>query len=226
MYSKICDPQLKVARSNFGYDERTRRDEEKGDRKLEQGFFQLQNDNGNISMNGDPVAAVEKATWFARSPSSPLHQWPLVSHVIPGPRPRMPASPHSTYRPPLSPSHSTTLKLAVIVQHLIEQCLVFQMSKDECMEALAKHADIKPVITSTGIPSSTPKNTSHSFVSWSVRYMVSSCVAVWKELEKENKEFFQAYVKDQAEKAMEMEAVRRIQQMLAESAAKDSEKED
>ncbi|CAL9205419.1 unnamed protein product [Musa acuminata subsp. burmannicoides] len=29
-YGKICDPQLRVARSNFGYDERTRRDEEKG----------------------------------------------------------------------------------------------------------------------------------------------------------------------------------------------------
>ncbi|XP_064994910.1 uncharacterized protein LOC103975403 [Musa acuminata AAA Group] len=85
-----------------------------------------------------------------------------------------------------------------MVQHLIEQCLVFHMSKDECMEALAKHADIKPVITST----------------------------VWKELEKENKEFFEAYMKDQAEKAMEMEAAQRIQKMLAESAAKDSEKED
>ncbi|CAD5194221.1 uncharacterized protein LOC135607578 isoform X2 [Musa acuminata AAA Group] len=85
-----------------------------------------------------------------------------------------------------------------MVQHLIEQCLVFHMSKDECMEALAKHADIKPVITST----------------------------VWKELEKENKEFFQAYMKDQAEKAMEMEAAQRIQKMLSESAAKDSEKED
>ncbi|KAJ8464819.1 hypothetical protein OPV22_027371 [Ensete ventricosum] len=85
-----------------------------------------------------------------------------------------------------------------MVQHLIEQCLVFHMSKDECMEALAKHADIKPVITST----------------------------VWKELEKENKEFFQAYTMDQAEKAMEMEAAQRIQKMLAEWAAKDSEKED
>ncbi|THU45332.1 hypothetical protein C4D60_Mb02t16780 [Musa balbisiana] len=86
----------------------------------------------------------------------------------------------------------------LMVQHLIEQCLVFHMSKDECMEALAKHADIKPVITST----------------------------VWKELEKENKEFFQAYMKDQAEKAMELETAQRIQKMLAESAAKDSEKED
>nr|XP_009419268.1 PREDICTED: uncharacterized protein LOC103999278 isoform X2 [Musa acuminata subsp. malaccensis] len=38
-----------------------------------------------------------------------------------------------------------------MVQHLIEQCLVFHMNKNECMEALAKHANIQPVITSTGV---------------------------------------------------------------------------
>ncbi|XP_064983167.1 uncharacterized protein LOC135623768 [Musa acuminata AAA Group] len=86
-----------------------------------------------------------------------------------------------------------------MVQHLIEQCLVFHMNKNECMEALAKHANIQPVITST----------------------------VWKELEKENEEFFQTYMKDQEEKALEMGAVeRRIQKILAETAAKDSDKED
>lgn len=36
------------------------------------------------------------------------------------------------------------------VHHLIEECLVFNMSKEECMEALSKHANIKPLITSTG----------------------------------------------------------------------------
>ncbi|KAL8504630.1 hypothetical protein ACS0TY_015986 [Phlomoides rotata] len=41
------------------------------------------------------------------------------------------------------------------------------MTKEECMEALDRHANIKPVITST----------------------------VWKELEKENNEFFEAYTK-------------------------------
>ncbi|KAF4388922.1 hypothetical protein G4B88_019104 [Cannabis sativa] len=58
------------------------------------------------------------------------------------------------------------------VHHLIEECIVFNLSKEECMEALSKHANIKPLITST----------------------------VWKELEKENKEFFEAYamkMKDQ-----------------------------
>ncbi|KAL3642519.1 hypothetical protein CASFOL_013334 [Castilleja foliolosa] len=59
-----------------------------------------------------------------------------------------------------------------MVQHLIEECILFNMSKEECMEALSKHADIKPVITST----------------------------VWKELEKENKEFFETYEKRRAER--------------------------
>ncbi|KAH6798761.1 Plant protein 1589 [Perilla frutescens var. frutescens] len=36
-----------------------------------------------------------------------------------------------------------------MVQHLIEECIVFKMSKEECMEALERHANIKPVITST-----------------------------------------------------------------------------
>ncbi|KAJ7975873.1 hypothetical protein O6P43_005721 [Quillaja saponaria] len=53
-----------------------------------------------------------------------------------------------------------------MVQHLIEKCLIFHMTKDECMDALSRHANIKTVITST----------------------------VWNELEKENKEFFEAYI--------------------------------
>lgn len=36
------------------------------------------------------------------------------------------------------------------VHHLIEECILFNMSKEECMEALSKHANIKPVITATG----------------------------------------------------------------------------
>ncbi|XP_076949959.1 uncharacterized protein LOC143622794 [Bidens hawaiensis] len=52
-----------------------------------------------------------------------------------------------------------------MVHHLIEECLVFNMSKEQCMEALSKHANILPAITST----------------------------VWNELEKENKGFFEAY---------------------------------
>ncbi|KAI3705160.1 hypothetical protein L1987_75393 [Smallanthus sonchifolius] len=56
-----------------------------------------------------------------------------------------------------------------MVQHLIEKCLIFHMSKDECMEALSTHANIKAVVTST----------------------------VWNELEKENREFFESYSQSQ-----------------------------
>eukprot|EP00897_Mesotaenium_endlicherianum_P008084 jgi/Mesen1/7303/ME000374S06663 len=53
----------------------------------------------------------------------------------------------------------------LMVQHLIERCLLLYMDRDECARALAKYARVKPVITST----------------------------VWNELEKENKEFFKQY---------------------------------
>ncbi|XP_050225757.1 uncharacterized protein LOC126675193 [Mercurialis annua] len=36
-----------------------------------------------------------------------------------------------------------------MVQHLIERCLTFHMSRDECIKALAKHAHIQPVVTLT-----------------------------------------------------------------------------
>ncbi|KAJ1297710.1 hypothetical protein BS78_01G397500 [Paspalum vaginatum] len=58
------------------------------------------------------------------------------------------------------------------VQHLIEICMTFGMSMEECMDALAKRADVQPVVTST----------------------------VWKELEKENKEFFDRYKQWMSEK--------------------------
>ncbi|XP_039068030.1 uncharacterized protein LOC120214129 [Hibiscus syriacus] len=64
-----------------------------------------------------------------------------------------------------------------MVHRLIEECLIFNMSKEECMEALSKHANIKPVITCT----------------------------VWNELEKENKDFFEAYTKGSHERATEIQ---------------------
>ncbi|KAL8039453.1 hypothetical protein ABFX02_10G037900 [Erythranthe guttata] len=82
-----------------------------------------------------------------------------------------------------------------MVQHLIEECIVFNMSKEECMEALSKHANITPVITST----------------------------VWKELEKENKEFFESYTKKREEKSssdQETETSQRIQNILLDSSKK------
>ncbi|XP_041022934.1 uncharacterized protein LOC121263986 isoform X2 [Juglans microcarpa x Juglans regia] len=84
-----------------------------------------------------------------------------------------------------------------MVHHLIEECIVFKMSMEECMEALSKHANIKPIITST----------------------------VWKELEKENKEFFEAYRKSREEmvklrkEASEMETREGIQRVLSVSDA-------
>ncbi|KAL1808268.1 hypothetical protein ACET3Z_025258 [Daucus carota] len=52
-----------------------------------------------------------------------------------------------------------------MVQHLIEKCLILRMDQDECMKALYRHAGIRPLVTLT----------------------------VWRELLKENREFFHAY---------------------------------
>ncbi|XP_077217381.1 uncharacterized protein LOC143851785 isoform X2 [Tasmannia lanceolata] len=76
-----------------------------------------------------------------------------------------------------------------MVLHLIEKCLLFHMTKEECVEALSKHANIKPVITST----------------------------VWNELEKENKEFFEGYSRKREEKVSDMETRERILNMVSES---------
>ncbi|KAJ0045847.1 hypothetical protein Pint_06205 [Pistacia integerrima] len=87
-----------------------------------------------------------------------------------------------------------------MVQHLIEKCLIFRMTKEECMEALSKHADIKPVITST----------------------------VWNELEKENKEFFEAYAQSHSkeDRMSEEETSQMIQKMITDSSKAADEEED
>ncbi|XP_059458800.1 uncharacterized protein LOC132188383 [Corylus avellana] len=85
-----------------------------------------------------------------------------------------------------------------LVQHLIEKCLIFHMTKQECMKALSKHGNIQPVITST----------------------------VWNELEKENKRFFEAYAQSHESKAddqmLEEETMQMIQKMISDS-SKDSD---
>lgn len=83
-----------------------------------------------------------------------------------------------------------------MVHHLIEKCLIFHMNKEDCMEALSKHANIQPVITST----------------------------VWNELEKENKEFFEAYSKSQSseDRMTEAETSQMIRKMISDS-SKDSD---
>ncbi|KAL8550511.1 hypothetical protein ACS0TY_009074 [Phlomoides rotata] len=52
-----------------------------------------------------------------------------------------------------------------MVQKLIERCLLFRMDQEQCVKALEEHAKIQPPVTLT----------------------------VWKELLKENKDFFQSY---------------------------------
>ncbi|CAK9187485.1 unnamed protein product [Ilex paraguariensis] len=110
------------------------------------------------------------------------------------------------------------------VQHLIEKCLIFRMTKEECMEALSKHANITPVITSTGI-TFLSLSTLHS---WGYSYhfpyahacthvLMDNSHAVWKELEKENKEFFEAYAQSQSkeDQMSEAETSEMIQKMIS-----------
>ncbi|KAL0697578.1 hypothetical protein Bca4012_053700 [Brassica carinata] len=52
-----------------------------------------------------------------------------------------------------------------MIQHLIERCIILRMSRDECVKALDRHASILPPVTLT----------------------------VWRGLERENKDFFEAY---------------------------------
>ncbi|XP_039015108.1 uncharacterized protein LOC120145299 [Hibiscus syriacus] len=53
-----------------------------------------------------------------------------------------------------------------MVQNLIERCLLLHMNQQQCVKALAQYASIQPCIT----------------------------ITVWRELEKENRVFFEAYV--------------------------------
>ncbi|XP_051144816.1 uncharacterized protein LOC127260868 isoform X2 [Andrographis paniculata] len=52
-----------------------------------------------------------------------------------------------------------------MVQNLIERCLLLRMDREQCVEALAEHARIQPLVT----------------------------LAVWNELLKENEDFFESY---------------------------------
>ncbi|XP_073148489.1 uncharacterized protein [Henckelia pumila] len=77
-------------------------------------------------------------------------------------------------------SESSSAQYIHMVHHLIEVCIIFKMGQEECMEALYKHANIKTVITST----------------------------VWKELEKENKEFFEAYTNRRDDEKKKLESTK------------------
>lgn len=97
------------------------------------------------------------------------------------------------------------------------------------MEALSKHANIQPVITSTG---------QFSYKLYLLPFIVkfpSSCTiiilyyytfTVWAELEKENKEFFKSYspsqIKEARDRMTESETSELIQKMISD-APKDSD---
>ncbi|KAJ4979065.1 hypothetical protein NE237_009845 [Protea cynaroides] len=78
-----------------------------------------------------------------------------------------------------------------MVQHLIEKCIIFHMTQEECIEAISKHANIEPVITAT----------------------------VWKELEKENKEFFEEYARSRGDRMSEEETKQKILKIISDSSA-------
>ncbi|RZS27179.1 hypothetical protein BHM03_00060613, partial [Ensete ventricosum] len=142
-------------------------------------------------------------TWLTESRPSRPCQWYLISHVTAGPslrtglllRTPTPGSSsakadHAHRALSTSAMGDSSSPASYIRKLLIEKCLLFHMNKDECVEALSKHAAINPVITST----------------------------VWTELEKENKEFFEAYSKNREESVMEM-----MREMFTEMASRDPE---
>ncbi|KAL5196160.1 hypothetical protein HKD37_20G057834 [Glycine soja] len=104
-----------------------------------------------------------------------------------------------------SSSSSCPASYIHMVQHLIEKCLIFHMTKEECMEALSKHANINPIITSTDQERRGFRQRNHP--------------TLWKELEKENKEFFEAYMKSKAkdDRMSQEETNQIIQKMISES---------
>ncbi|KAI4319532.1 hypothetical protein MLD38_033119 [Melastoma candidum] len=83
-----------------------------------------------------------------------------------------------------------------LVHRLIEECILFNMNKEECMDALSKHARIQPIVTST----------------------------VWKGLEKENPGFFDAYAKQRRETTVTTTSreanIRRLQELISDDPAK------
>ncbi|KAJ7561403.1 hypothetical protein O6H91_03G027100 [Diphasiastrum complanatum] len=60
----------------------------------------------------------------------------------------------------------------LMVQHLIERCLLLYMDCEECVKAIAQNADVNPIVIRT----------------------------VWNGLVKENREFFSAYERHRADR--------------------------
>ncbi|KAJ3683986.1 hypothetical protein LUZ61_013150 [Rhynchospora tenuis] len=138
------------------------------------------------SLISSPPMRIEEPTWnFHSITPTALINFSLIT-LFP------PLSPtyiiNNNLNPMADDSSSSYIRM---VQHLIEKCIVHNMNKEECMEALEKHANIKPVITST----------------------------VWTELEKENRAFFESYARDREERINMEKDQQRIQQMLSDLAS-------
>ncbi|KAL5653027.1 hypothetical protein ACJX0J_038485, partial [Zea mays] len=69
-----------------------------------------------------------------------------VNRALPDPEPKK--NPEGSMAPGAG-DDSDPASYIHTVQHLIERCMTFGMSMEECMEALAKRADVQPVVTST-----------------------------------------------------------------------------
>ncbi|CAI5493911.1 unnamed protein product [Closterium sp. Naga37s-1] len=82
--------------------------------------------------------------------------------------------------PASADSRESTRSYVQMVQHLIERCLLLNLSREECVVALAKHAGVKPAITAT----------------------------VWKALEKENQSYFVEYSKQRIRRRAESQRLR------------------
>ncbi|GAV61013.1 LOW QUALITY PROTEIN: A_thal_3526 domain-containing protein, partial [Cephalotus follicularis] len=87
------------------------------------------------------------------------------------------------------------------VQHLIERCLLLHMDQHQCIKALEEHAFIQPLITVTGSLCVyvclclvlTVLYMCGTVASFCLHIESQCLLAVWRELQKENREFFQSY---------------------------------
>lgn len=85
-----------------------------------------------------------------------------------------PPTSHFAVAPPCNEDVEVSKSYVLMVQHLIERCLLLRLSREDCVRAISKHAKVKPAITLT----------------------------VWKELEAENPDFFATYAKRRVERKL------------------------
>nr|VDC65412.1 unnamed protein product [Brassica rapa] len=74
-----------------------------------------------------------------------------------------------------------------MVQHMIERCIILRMTRDECVKALDHHASIQPLVTLTSFQEIEVNIVTKNVTNVSVLF------AVWRGLQRENKDFFETY---------------------------------